>query len=45
MRRSKGIYTVIFEVNFGESVEDFAGSCAHVTMWTAEFRKYVRYEE
>jgi hypothetical protein len=36
---------MILKVDVGESIEDFAGSSAHVAVWTAEFGKYVRDEE
>jgi hypothetical protein len=36
---------VVFEFNVGKTVEDFTGSGAHVSMWTAEFREYMRYKE
>jgi len=36
---------MIFKVDVGEAVEDFAGSGTHVPMWTPEFREHVRNEE
>jgi hypothetical protein len=36
---------MILKVDIGESVEDFAGSGAHVTVWTAKFGEYMRDEE
>jgi hypothetical protein len=36
---------MIFEFDFGEAIEDFAGSCTHVPMRTPEFGEYVGDEE
>ena len=36
---------MVFEFDFGEAVEDFTGSGAHISVWTAEFREHMRYEE
>ena len=36
---------MIFKVDFGETIEDFAGSGAHISMWTVEFWEDVGYHE
>jgi hypothetical protein len=38
-------YIVILKIDLGEPIKYFASTSAHITMWTSEFREYMRYEK